>query len=377
MEAKLKLGINGWRIHGRRTGIGRYLLNIIKYWTADAVDGRFAEINFYTPLPVNRAEIPLPENIRERIVGPNWRMLVWENLRMAAATNDDVLFCPSYTRPLLTGRQTVVTTHDVTLHMHPELYPRTGRLFYDHLYRWSARRATRVITATETVKEDVVRSYGVPPDRIRVVPLGIDEIFRPMPGDPRVEEVRQRYLGSAAPFFLFVGKFTIRRNVPKLLQAFAELKHRTNLPHKLLMIGLNTTELDVATMAVKERVSDYVRHREYVSDEDLALLYNAAEVFIMPSTFETLSLPVMEAQASGTPVISIDTVGLREITGGAALLIKNAVVPEIVEAMQKLATDLSLCRELSERGLVHARTYSWPRCSAETLSVLEESARLR
>lgn len=372
----MKLGINGWRIHGRRTGIGRYLINILKYWTPDAVEGRFDEINFYTPRPIDRAEIPLPENIRERVVGPDWRMVVWENLRMAPAAGDDVIFCPSYTIPLLRRGNTVVTTHDATLHMFPELYPPSGRLFYDHLYGWSARHAGLVITTTEAVKQDVARCYGVSPERIRVVPLAIDEAFKPMPGNPAVEEVRRRYLGSSDPFFLFVGKFTIRRNVPKLVRAFADLKRRNAAPHKLLMIGLNTTEINLPRMAAELGVAEHVVHREYISDEDLSLLYNAAEVFIMPSTFETLSLPVMEAQASGTPVISIDTVGLREITGGAALLIQKAEVPEIVEAMQKLATDPSLRRELSERGLAQARTLSWRRCSAEPLAVLAEAARL-
>lgn len=372
----MKLGVNGWRIHGRRTGIGRYLLNVLKYWTADAVDGRFDEINFYTPLPINRAEIPLPENIRVRVVGPNWRMVMWENLRLAPTTKDDVIFCPSYTIPALRRGKTVVTTHDATLHMYPELYPPSGRLFYDHIYGWSARHAALVITTTEAVKQDVARCYDVPPERIRVVPLAIDEIFRPMPGNPKIGEARLRYLGSPAPFFLFVGKFTIRRNVPKLIQAFAELKRRAGLPHKLLMIGLNTTELNVPQMAAEMGVAEHVAHCEYISDEDLSLLYNAAEVFIMPSTFETLSLPVMEAQASGTPVISIDTVGLRETTGGAALLIKQAEETEIAAAMEKLATDAALRRELSESGLAQARRFSWERCSAETLAVLEEAARL-
>ena len=277
---------------------------------------------------------------------------------------------------MLAGRKTVVTTHDATIHLYPELYAPAGRFFYDHLYGWSARHATRVITTTEAVKQDVARCYAVPPERIRVVPLAIDDAFKPRMGDPKVAELRHRYLGSSDPFFLFVGKFTIRRNVPKLIQAFAELKRRAELPHKLLMIGLNTTELNVTALAAEAGVADHVVHREYISDEDLALLYNAAEVFIMPSTFETLSLPVMEAQASGTPVISIDTVGLRETTGGAALLIRRAEIPEIVEAMHKLATDQALRRELSAKGLAQAGTFSWQRCSAETLAVLAEAARL-
>lgn len=372
----MKLGVNGWRMQGQRTGIGRYLSNVIRYWTDDAVAGRFDEINFYTPTAVDRSDVHLPDAVTERIVSPAWRMLLWENLRLAPTANDDVLFCPSYTRPLLARGRTVVTTHDATIHMYPELYPFKGRAAYDRLYGWSARRATLVITTSETVRLDVVQCYGVSPSKIRVVPLAVADSFKPRPGHPGVDEVRERYLGSAAPFFLFVGKLTTRRNVPKLVEAFAEMKRRSAPPHKLLVIGLNTTGVDLAASAAALGVSSDVVHREYVSDDDLGLLYNAAEALIIPATFETLSFPVMEAQASGTPVITIDTLGMRETAGGAALLLPKAEIPEMVDAMERIVADTALRRELIERGLAHAKRFSWQRCSADTLAVLEEAASL-
>ena len=372
----MKLGINGWRIHGQRTGVGRYLLNVVKNWTPDKACGRFDEINFYTPKPLDRQDIPLPENIRERVIEPNWRMLVWENLRMAPVADDDVIFCPSYTRPLLARGKTVVTTHDVNVRMFPELFPPSARVFYDRLYCWSARRAVLVLTTSDAARQAVAHCYGVPLERIRVVHLAPAEIFRPLPDNGLLAETREQYLRSSAPFFLFVGKLTARRNVPKLIKAFAELKHRTSLPHKLLVIGLNTSNLNITALADELGVSNHVVHRDYVSDEDLNLLYNAAETFIMPSTFEILSLPVMEAQATGTPVVTIDTPGLRETTGGAAFLMSKADVPEMVEAMSRLASDAALRRELAERGLISAQRFSWQRCSAETLAVLEEATEL-
>jgi glycosyltransferase involved in cell wall biosynthesis len=372
----VKLGVNGWRIHGQRTGIGRYLSNVVTRWTPDAVAGRFEEVNFYTPRPLDPADVPLPGPVRERVLRPEWRMLAWENARMAPVADDDVLFCPSYSRPLFARGRTVVTTHDATMHIHPELYPRSGRLFYDRLYGWSARHATLVITTTKTVRDDVARCYGVSPARIRVVNLAVDEHIRPLPGDPRVDEARRRYLGVDAPFFYFVGKLSARRNVPKLIEAFAEFKRNHSLDHKLLVVGLNTTGVDVDGLAAKFGVSEHVVHHEYIAEDDLVLLYNAADAFIMPSTFETLSLPVMESQAVGTPVISIDTPGVRETTGGTAYLMPKAEISEMVKAMAALARDESLRTELSAAGLEQAARLSWGRCSAETLAVLEEAAAL-
>lgn len=372
----MKLGINGWRIHGRRVGIGRYLLNVVKHWTADTVAGRFDEINFYTPRPIDRHDVSLPNNICECVLRPDARMLVWENVRLGPFTSDDVLFCPSYTRPVFTRCKTVVTTHEATLHLYPKFYPFTARVFHDRLYGWSARRATLVITDTEAAADDIVRAYGVSRSRIRAIPLAAAEIFRPLPGDARVHEAHVRYLGSPAPFFLYVGKLTARRNIPKLMEAFAELKRRTKVAHKLLLIGLNTRKLDLPTLAGRLGITAELVHLEYISDEDLCLLYNAAQAFLMPYTYEAVSLPVMEAQATGTPVITTDTPGLRETTGGAALLLPDAEVSTLLNGMVRLATEEGLRRELAEQGLENSRRFSWQRCSAETLDILEEATRV-
>lgn len=373
----MKLGVNGWRIHGQRTGVGRYLLNVVRHWTPERVAGRFETIHFYTPHRIDRQDIPLPENIRERVLESNWPMLVWENLRMAPVADDHVIFCPSFSRPLLARGRTVVVTHEAILHKHPELFPRSARVFYDRLYGWSARHATLVITESEAARQDIARCYGVPPAKIRVIYLAPAEFFRVLPPDERVRHAQERYLGSTAPFFLFVGKLSGRRNIPRLLEAFAEFKRQTRRPHKLLIISSQVPSPHLTALGNELDLAEQWAQCPYVSDEDLNLLYNAAEGFVMPSIYETSSLPVMEAQATRTPVICIDTPGNREITGGTALLIPQMEVPEMVEAMIRLAGDISLRRELSEKGLANVQRFSWSRCSAETLAVLEEAARMR
>jgi glycosyltransferase involved in cell wall biosynthesis len=381
----MKLGINGWRIHGLRTGIGRYLFNVARHWNADAVAKHFDEINFYTQRPVDRRDISLPANIREQVLGPDWRlwrkMLLWENLRFGPTATDDVLFCPSYSRPLVARGKTVVAMFDATLHLHPELYRPAARLFNDRLYGWSVRNSALVITGTETARQDIARSYGVPAERIRIVPLAPADIFQPLGqplgGDPRVAEAAVRYLGAPAPYFLFVGKLTARRNVPKLMEAFAALKRRHPLPHKLLVIGLNTTDLNLSRLAAQFDITDDFKHCAYVPDEDLTLLYNGALAFVMPYTYEAVSLTALEAQATGTPVITVDTPGLRETTNGIAFWMPRAEVPDITEALARIAGDARLRRHLSEAGLAHVSQFTWQRCAAETLNVLAEAAQMK
>ncbi len=372
----MRLGVNGWRLHGRLTGVGRYLSNVMRYWDEEAVAGRFDRVTLYTPAPVDREAFRLPATIHERVLNPHWRMLVWENLRLGPTVSDDVLFCPSYSRPLVARGRAVVTTFEATLKLHPEFYPRRARVLYAPLYGWSARHARLVVTATETAKRDIVRAYGVPEDRIRVIPLAPAEVFAPR-ADPQLADVRRRFLGSSAPYFLYVGKLTARRNVPMLVEAFAELKHRAPLPHKLLVIGLNTTGVDLGSVARERQVEQDFHYVEYISDEDLSLLYSGAEAFVLPYSYEAVSLTALEAQAAGCPVITVDTDGLREQTGGHALLISRAEVHEIAAAMETIAGDEVLRRALVARGLAHARRFTWERCSLQTLAVLEEAAGLR
>jgi glycosyltransferase involved in cell wall biosynthesis len=376
----MTLGINGWRIHGQRTGVGRYLLNIVRHWDTELVRGRFGRIVFYSPRQVDRAEVPLPANLRERVAGPDCRMLLWENLRFGPLASEDVLFCPSFSRPLVARGRTVVVTFEATLKLYPEYFPRTSWYksprAYLTLYEWSARNATLVITGSEQAKRDIVQAYGVPAEKIRVVPLAPLESFQPMPGDPRLPAIRQRYLGADSPFFLFVGKMTPRRNVPRLMEAFALLKRRDSLPHKLLVVGKHMTGFPIHEHARQLGIAGDFAHAEYVSDGDLALLYNAASVFVLPYSYEALSLTAMEAQAAGLPVITMDTPGLREVTGGIAIYIGSVEAEEIAAAMRTMAGDESLRQDLSSRGRTFAAQFSWRRSADETLSVLEEAGRM-
>src|SRR5262249_5311226 len=117
----MKLGINGWRIHGQRTGVGRYLLNVVRHWTADLAPA-FSQVTFYCQRPLDRSEVPVPDNIAVKVLPSELPMLVWENALLGPTADCDLLFCPSFSRPLLSRARTVVTTHDAVQQLHPELF---------------------------------------------------------------------------------------------------------------------------------------------------------------------------------------------------------------------------------------------------------------
>jgi glycosyltransferase involved in cell wall biosynthesis len=369
----MKLGINGWRLCAPHTGVARYLLNVIRHWTPDA-SSRFSEITIYTPRPLDRRQVPLPANIRERVLGPDLPMLVWENLRLGPFTNDDVLFCPSFSRPLVARGRTVVATHDVVYHVRPELFPASVRLFYRRLYDWSDRHAALVITDGEAVKRDIVEHCGIDGAKVCVTYLAPADCFVPLADRASAAPARLKFVGADVPYFLFVGKMSGRRSLPPLFEAFALFKERTKRPHRLLLVGLNPHQLDLGGLAARLGIADDVRYSGYVDDDDLNRLYNAADAFVMPSVYETTSLPVMEAQATGAPVICIDGDGLREITQGAAVMIARLEPTLLADAMARLAADPALAERLRREGLQSAARFSWARCAAETMAVLEDAA---
>lgn len=371
----MRLAIDGWRADGW-TGVARYLTSIVSQWSADVVPRIFDEVCFYSPRPMLELRAKLPSNIGVGVLRPDLPMLPWQSLVLGPRVGRGVLWCPSYTTPLVTSARTVVTTHDVTNVFFPELYPRSVRLFYTRWYGWSAHRATLVITNNEVTRRDIERGYGIAPEKIRVVPLAPAEAFHRLSDPAQSSLVRRRYFGADQPFFLNVGTQSKRRNIPTLIRGFGEFKRRTGLPHKLVLVGKNPQELDIAAEARAAGAEGEVVHVTFVSDADLNALYNACEAFVLVATYEANSLTAIEAQATGAPVIVADTPGMREMTGGHALLLPVVAVSEIADALNAMAVNPGLRSELSQRSLAYAQKFSWRRTAAETMAVLEEAARL-
>lgn len=371
----MRLSIDGWRADGR-TGVARYVTNIVGHWSSDRIADVFDDVVFCAPRPMPAVVSKLPANVRVRLLAPDLKMLAWQSLVLGPRAGTGVLWCPSYTAPLIAAARVVVTTHDATQALFPELYPRSVRLFYSRWYGWNARRATLVITNNEVTRRDIVRIYDVAPEKIRVVPLAPAEVFCRQSDPAALAGVRHRCVGGQQPFFLNVGTQSRRRNVPALIRGFGEFKRRTNLPHKLVLVGKSPDALDIADLARAAGADGQVLHHAFVGDDDLNALYGACDAFVLVPTYEANSLTAIEAQATGAPVIVADTPGMREMTGGHALFLPAVEANEIAQALHAVAADPALRGDLSRRSTAHARQFSWRRTAAETMAVLEEAARL-
>jgi glycosyltransferase involved in cell wall biosynthesis len=247
---------------------------------------------------------------------------------------------------------------------------------YVAAYRASARKAERVVVPSESTADDVAAGYGIPAERIVVVPQGTDEAFRRLDDPERVTATRRELLGGDHPFVLFVGKLSRRRNIPVLIEAFALAKRRAGLPHRLLLFGPNHLDIPLAQLAAEAGVAGSVVQTDGVVADHRRLVdvYNAADLFVHPSAYEGWSMTTMEALACGTAVVGAGRGGLGEVAAGHALMVQDPTAEALADAIEAVLTDGTLREELRRKAERRGSSIRWSDTTRRTLEVLREVA---
>jgi glycosyltransferase involved in cell wall biosynthesis len=290
--------------------------------------------------------------------------IAWTQLlagRAARRAGASLLHGLHYELPLRAGLPQVVTVHDLTLLTHPEWHEASKVRYFGWAMRRAVAAATRVLCVSATTAADLAERLDVPADRIDVTPLGTD--LRPAV-EEQVAELRRR-LGLDGPYLLGLGTVEPRKDLPTLVRAFAALAG--DLPHRLVLAGLagwGTGELETAVAA--SGAADRILVAGYVPEDDKAALLSGADVFAYPSRYEGFGLPVLEAMACGTPVVTTTGGSLPEVAGDAAALVEPGDAAALAAALAKLAGDPAARRDAAARGLVRAAGFTWRRCATQT-----------
>jgi glycosyltransferase involved in cell wall biosynthesis len=273
---------------------------------------------------------------------------------------------------------TLVTVHDIVPYLvrrdHTQsTFRHPLDVLFDELAMRALKRADALISDSHFTKQTVVDALGCAAERIFVVPLGVNHhLFRPLPVPAGF---RRRYrLDDGCRYVLFVGSENPRKNLARLLQAFAQV--HAVLP-QIQLIKIGSPEYLPQAEALQDQVqamglSDAVHLIDHVSDEDLVLFYNLAELFVFPSLYEGFGLPPLEAMACGTPVVCSNTASLPEVVGDAAITVDPYDVEGLAAALGRVLSDPDLQGDLRERGLARAREFTWARTAQETLAVYRE-----
>lgn len=370
MSASLEVTVNARHLAGPRTGIEVYMERLLLALAATG-EVRITAVS-WAPLGLQR------ENLRETVPARRpefgdgrlapFRALVWKTwfdhwrcVRPAPAGKPLLFHGLDGFLPwgLRRRDRCVVTVHDLGWQVHPELYPRKLRVMYGALFPWALRRADRFIAVSRYTADDLIRRAGVPASKIDVVHHGLDPVFL-APPEP---------LGPAddsAPYLLAVGGVSPRKNTRRLIEAFTGWRARggRRAAYTLRISGMSLDPEYEHGGGVPEGVSLL----GYVDQEELRRQYAGAAAFLYPSIYEGFGLPIIEAMASGTPVLTSRTASAPEIAGGAAVLVDPFSVESIAEGLDRV-TSADEATRLRTLGRERASRFHWSSAAAQTLEV--------
>jgi glycosyltransferase involved in cell wall biosynthesis len=370
----MRIAFDGTTLTPGRTGVGYYTEHLLQH-LAREVERTNDELIVVSNQPIDTTQ-PLPRHVRvhDRLRFP--LRIAWMQLlagRVLDTVRADVAHFTNGMLPLGTGAARVVTIHDVSLKLYPQCHPLRRRVINRPLVAVAARVADAIVTVSQSARRDLIRCHGISGDRITVVHEAAGPGFVPLADHRLHARIRMRY-GLPPRFLLYVGAIEPRKNLPRLMEAFRGARAR-GIPHELVCVGpYGWSSRDLYQRVDELGLRRVVHFTGYVPSSDLPVIYNLAEFFVFPSIYEGFGLPVIEAMACGTPVITASTSSLAEIAGGAAETVDPHDTEALSEAIVRLAHDGAWRQHLAACGLVRAREFSWTRTAREMLALYGRAA---
>ncbi len=379
---RVKIGILTFACDAGRSGIGQYLVHLLREFPNAAPDVEFEVIGHRDEM---ESLLPSDHRFTLQTVGDDWkrpiRNIVWQNAvlpRLCKSRGYDALFIPAANRrvPLWLPCPAVGTVHDFSS-MHVEgKYDPLRDVYIKRVLPFLVRRLTRVIAVSECTKRDIIRFAHYSTDRIAVIPHGVDQdTYYPRDKVDSQNAIRDQY-GLRAPYVLYVSRLEHPgKNHVRLIRAFAQLKRDADLPHQLVLAGSDWTRAEEVHEAADAAGSgDGIHFTGFVDKKDLPHLYCGADLFVFPSLYEGFGMPILEAMACGVPVACSNASSLPEVAGDAAAYFDPKDEQAIADTLQKTLSDTQTLKRLAEAGRVHAAGFSWPEATLSTLSALRAAA---
>ena len=403
----MRVGINGYFLREPWTGMGNHLTQLTLALDArDAGDERYSLLvprfpgDALTSRPPGGQSGRLSQTTRaaldrlprrfsavEQGVGPQrvpvqLAKLWWEMVGVVVAgrrARIDLLHSPYWTNPLWSPWPTVVTVHDVIQLVLPEYRALARQRVYFGLVTRTLRKATAIITVSECSRRDLIRTVGIPEDRVFAIENAIPASLQPVTDPARLQAVRARY-DLDERFILYLGANDLRKNLNRLIRAYAALPQALRDTHQLVVAGRQwphdhplypDPKLVVRELGLEGRVV----FLGGIPEEEKATLMSAATVFAFPAIYEGFGLPVLEAMACGTPVLTSNTSSLPEVAGDAAIQVDPTNVEAIRDGLATLLESPDRRTRLAARGIERASRFRWSEVAERTLRVYERAIR--
>lgn len=373
----MRIGIDAHHINGKPQGSRTYLIQLIRALSRIANGD---ELRVYSFRPGETRALIDTETVsvtHHRVFPESARLRLPFVVPALELLGGLSVFHSQYIAPPLSMVPEVVTIHDVLFETHPELFQGAFSQRSVQLIRRSARRSRVVLTVSEFSRQALIHEYRLSEDKVLVTPDAVDQQhYRPLTkanGASGLEALRARY-GLDTPFVLTVGRLEPRKNLERLIRAFARVRSRIDTALTLVLVGSEDFRCQSILEEAKALPEGAVRTLGTVPDADLPGLYNLAEALAYPSLVEGFGMPVLEAMACGTPVLTAPRGALPEVGGSAVLWVDPEDEASIEDGLERILTQTSLRETLRSDGLRQAALFSWAESAQRTLAAYRMAA---
>ncbi len=361
----MKLGFDVTPLCVPQSGVGTYTLNLLE---------QLHQLRDDTVVPVAHRPLLVTRNGMPPAILPSVKTnkTVWMQFLLPFQLRSlgvNIAHFTNSVATLVSTCPTIVTLHDMTLWLYPEHHYRRRLLAMRPFIPLVVRRSAAIVTVSESAKADIIRLLNVPAGKIHVIYEAADPAFRPLPHETVSQVAARHHLPEK--YVLYVGTLEPRKNLERLVEAFAGLVQEGH-PHHLVLAGQRGWK-EAPLFETIERLG--INHRVRVLNQlpihDLVALYNGADLLAFPSLYEGFGLPVIEAMACGTAVLTSRRGSLAEIAGEAAHFVEPTEVDSIQDGLRWLVSDHDYRRSLQTAGRAHATQFAWEKAAVETRQVYE------
>ncbi|HSQ26905.1 MAG TPA: glycosyltransferase family 1 protein [Anaerolineales bacterium] len=370
----MRIGIDATALPPEPVGAGNYIIHLVR--ALASLDSDDEWVIFAQEHARNLIGVPACDRLEWRLIPDQSpaRRLAWEQARFPSIIQEsrlELLHSPHYTRPVRLSCASVVTLHDMTFFLYPQLHTRIKRLFFPRMIRYSARHADALITISDHTRRDAIRILHIPEDKITSIPLGIHPDFHPIQDQHALDICREKYR-LPQTFILYVGLVEPRKNLPVLFEAYQQLLQRCQ-PPPLVIAGRMGWGVEQVMQQVKQLgLQDKLIFPGYVDASDLPQVYNLAQVFVYPSRYEGFGFPPLEAMACGTPTITSAVSAMLDHVGQAAVLVEPDNPQALSAAIFGLLTQPEKCKRLALAGPQQAARFTWAETARQTRALYQK-----
>jgi len=373
----MKVGIDGNLLCGKKTGMGTVVYHVLENYNNNENN---IDIILYVPeeLDSSYMKILINNNITVMVL-KNMNYMVWEQFTLRKQIRKDkidVFWFPYNTGTTSVNCNSVITINDVIymknpLLAPPTLYKKLGQLYRKIFVPIVARKSQKIITISEYAKNEIISLFPKAKDKTKVIYLSAEN------GSSKLEDDTWdnfKYKNKISDHYILgFGSLEKRKNSLLLIKAYETLPEKYRIEYQLVLFGFRGWEQSEECIYLKEHNLTNIRMLGYVSEEEKNSLYANSKMFVFPSLSEGFGIPVLEAFANETPVITSNTTSLPEVAGNAAVLVNPMDCVCITNAIKKLLDDKALCDDMKRRGLAQYSKFDWKITAEKIISTLLEA----